>query len=61
MGHYASEMLSDDRNEKQIKKDKLKQDRSKAIEKKLCKVFGVSAKELKEVYKILKRHNDYNY
>lgn len=54
MGHYYSEMYSDDRTPEQKKEDANKQKRRKQLEKKICELFECKPKEMKIVYDILK-------
>ena len=54
MGHYYSEMYSDDRTPEQKKEDANKQKRHKQLEKHLCDVFKCKRGELKIVHEILK-------
>lgn len=54
MGHYYSEMYSDDRTPEQIKKDKKEQKRRQQLEKKICELFECKPKEIKVIYDILK-------
>jgi hypothetical protein len=54
MGHYYSEMYSDDRTPEQIKEDNKKQKRREQLEKKICELFECKPKEMKIVYDILK-------
>lgn len=54
MGHYYSEMYSDDRTPEQKKEEANKQKRRKQLEKKICELFECKPKEMKIVYDILK-------
>jgi hypothetical protein len=59
MGHYYSEMYSDDRTPEQKREDAKKQKRREQIEKKLCEVFKCKRGELKIVADILKESWNY--
>ena len=59
MGHYYSEMYSDDRTPEQKKEDANKQKRRKQLEKKICDVFKCKRGELKIVHEILKESWNY--
>lgn len=54
MGHYHSEMYSDDRTPAEKKAALKKEKREEEIKKNLCKVLGITKKELAIVYEILK-------
>ncbi len=54
MGHYLSEMYSDDRTDEEIKRDNERQHSKEQLEAKLCKVFSCKKSELKIIAEILK-------
>ena len=54
MGHYYSEMYSDDRTPEQKKRDAKRAKKRKQLEKKICELFKCKPKEIKVIYKILK-------
>lgn len=54
MGHYYSEMYSDDRTPEQIEETKKKFEREKQLKNKICEVFDCDPKEIKIIYDILK-------
>jgi len=60
MGHYYSEMHSDNRTEKEKKEDVKKAARKQELEKALCKVFNCKRSELKVVADILKESWNYS-
>lgn len=59
MGHYYSEMYSDDRSDQQKKEDAEKYKRRKELEKVLLKKFKCTKKELHVIYDILKESRWY--
>jgi len=59
MGHYYSEMYSDDRTPEQIKEDDKEQKRRDELEINICKLFKCKPSEIKIIYNILK--DSWNY
>jgi len=54
MGHYYSEMYSDNRTSEQKKEDVKNQKRREQLEKNICEMFKCKPKEIKVIYDILK-------